>query len=268
MARIKISKAARQKYWLLRHIHSSSRFDRSPASLLMAVLFFMSRAGLITLTETTNPKRSAVLRTLRGFGLIKVSGVPGAGDPAILYKKKRLAPQRVMRWVLTDLPIPDRGKTQIVAVACVFQDLWSKIKFLVIVAHLPAHLYDVRQMRAWIASVKQTGVKIREFRKKHPGIQAMVVCDWNVDMRNPKNRARIKRLLAVEGMESAWAQNLGPLPDGGTHHRRIIDDTQTDIDVYDIVLIIPGETPGVAKMLRDSSDHDPYEEVLILGSRA
>lgn len=240
--------------WQLRHVHSSSRFDRSPLSLLRAVRVYLTRAAVITLTETTREPRTRVLRSLPGYDLLKVAGIPGAGDPAVLVRRRRLEVIWVKRWVLSEQRY-DLGASLVVAVAVLLRDRHSGRELLVTVAHLPARLHEDRNLAVWRDALETWGILVHAELDVRPDLRVLLTGDFNLCARSAGNRREINRLLDVPGLASSWGRRVRALPEQGTHGQRLIDDTWSNMPLLRVDLL-PDDP---------SSDHRPYRDVFEIG---
>jgi hypothetical protein len=226
------------------HVHSSSRYNRSPASLAASIARLSPSADLMTLTEVARHARTRVVRRARGF----TSYRPGGTDVAIMWRStwKRLAASSLklapgQRAGLVLLQRPDG------------------LRVLVSLAHLPSHVqYGDRwrptvpnRLHTWRTAVRSWSRQIAAARARwHPDL-VIVTADWNVDLR----RSHWRRVVtgAFHALHLTWRP---PFPRGGTHAgRRIIDGTLTN-------------ARGRAHLAKDdrSSDHRPYREKLTPGA--
>lgn len=245
------------------HIHSSSRYDRSLASLEASAARYNSDAELVTYTEVEFERRERALRRANGKAFGLVSGdESNANDCAIAYSKERFellyeeqfqnATQVIYRTDghQRDLPYSTIG---------IFKDKKNGKVFVVGVAHyasgVEGELYrnDQTYRRAiqWRQSTKNTKKRVNRLAKKYNADARMVVADWNVNFKKAWVRAMVK--LIAPSYTNAWTNvNVS----GGTHGNRIIDAT-----------ILRGalKVKGSAKLYADdaSSDHRPYIETLV-----
>jgi hypothetical protein len=233
----------------LEHAHTSSRFDRSPASL--AALAHQLRArgpDVLTVTEVDNPRRA---RALRASGWV-VYRPPGT-DVALSWPRSRwraagarpgvLGNGLGAGWVVLDRRAPRAGLRG------------EPSRILVTLAHLPSHVeYGDRwrtgepRVGLWRTAVRRWGHQVAAVAaRRHPDL-VLVVADWNIDVRRPVWRSTVLRHFP--GLRRTW--DVGALPRAGTHAgRRLIDATLTN-------------GRGRARLLprTASSDHRPYDEIL------
>lgn len=246
-----------------KHIHSSSRYDRSNESLEAAVRKYVDDAPLVTLTEVDFEFRERVLRRVAtdvNFGVL-TGDESHADDCAILYSKERFellysesfqsATQAYYRsdGVKRDLPYSTIG---------VFKDLVTERVFVVAVGHFASSVEAelsrgnkvYRRAIQWRQSAFATKKRVNRLAKKFKASARLIVADWNVDFKNVWVRRMVKAIAPSYTL--TW-ENVKVK--GGTHGNRIIDAT-----------IIRGklEVKGSAKLYEDdpSSDHRPYIETL------
>lgn len=247
-----------------KHIHSSSRFDRSLESLEKSLRAHMADAPLVTLTEIGAEAREQVLRKVGRelkWGVI-TGDESGADDCAIVYDKARFeliyteqfksATQEIWRTdgVKRGLPY---------STIAVLRDKKAGKTFVLSVGHYASsveqelHAGDTTYRRAiqWRQSTKNTKNRVNQLARKHKAHARMVVADWNVDFKKLWVRAMVKAIAPSYTL--TWTNvNVA----GGTHHRRLIDAT-----------ILRGKlkVKGSAKLYADdaSSDHRPYVETLV-----
>jgi hypothetical protein len=230
----------------VQHAHTSSRYDRTSASL--AHLAHQLRArhpDLLTVTEVDNPRRARALRA-RGWAVYRPPGT----DVAISWPRARwrLAGARSQGlgmgtgagWVVLDPRHPRSAGTQ------------HSGRILVTLAHLPAHVQDGDSWRAgehqvtrWRHAVRRWAHQLEVVTARRDPDLVLVVADWNVDLRRAHWRAVVRSYFP--GLSITWRR---PLPAAGTHAgHRLIDATLTD-------------GRGRARLLprTASSDHRPYTE--------
>lgn len=245
------------------HIHSSSRYDRSLASLEASAARYNSDAELVTYTEVEFERRERALRRANGKAFGLVSGdESNANDCAIAYSKERFellyeeqfqnATQVIYR---TDghpreLPYTTIG---------IFKDKKNGKTFIVGVAHLASSVqaelqkgnWDYRRANQWRQSFKNSRRRINRLAKKHKVDARLFVADFNVDFKLPWVRALVASYAPA--YMNTW-RNVKV--EGGTHGKRLIDAT-----------LLRGGI-GVkrsARLYQDdaSSDHRPYIETLV-----
>lgn len=242
----------------IRHVHSSSRFDRAPVSLFKAFKRYAKRSDLITWTEIEAETRERVLRTLKGWNLI--SGDKSyANDCGISYRATRLrlvesgnestGAERYsnVKGLLRDPAFVTWG---------VFEDLITGDTLVVVVVHLASSIEgdlarkrNTRRTASFLTGFAGTMKIARRLRKEYKADGAMVVADFNLNFKLAWVRALVKSLAP------RWQHTWKRLPKGGTHGSRVIDAT---------LLWGRLRVHGSAGLMRDdqSSDHRPYKEWL------
>lgn len=245
--------ATRRRRARVRHIHSSSRFDRSALSLVRAVAYYILFADLLTFTEVANDRRAQALRAL-GWRRIQMIGKPGVDECAVMFLRLK------WRYVTHNVTLLSQQKLAngrwLYALTVELEHRRTKQRLLVSVTHLPAHIQGPgrieqdAQGRIYTAAVKTWHNFLMVSRR--PGLSIMAVADWNLDVRLSWVREWLTRMFI--GLRSSWGARSRPLPEDGTHGSRLIDDTRSNMTLYRIDLLRDD----------DSSDHRPYREVLLL----
>lgn len=243
----------------IRHLHSSSRFDRTPLSLLTLVKAWLGRVDLITLTEVGNNKRVAALKRLPGWTFTQVedAAAPGADECAIITRDAALKVLSFAAVKLTDKATSDRGIRKTYALNATVQTTALE-RLVVSVVHLPAHVEKGDELAgrpldvaAWKDSVA-TWAKVLEIARLK-GFGIIAAADWNTNFKRAEHRERIDALMPH--LKSAWF--VGGIPTTGTHGSRLIDDTRTTLGVEAIRLV----------SARGSSDHTPYLATLAIPAK-
>ena len=220
----------------VRHVHSSSRYDRSPDALHRQVLRLTAHAGIATWTEVDAPSRARALRVpgWRVFG----------AESAVSWRLERWRRVHAQR---------DRITPETWAVSVILEDRRTGERLAVSVVHMPAHVeygdrFRVnRQADVWRAAVAGQRRLNRALEARWRPVARIVAGDWNVDLRRPSWRLRLAR--AFPRLEVTWHR---PLPAAGTHRgRRLIDATFST--AYGRARLEPDDA---------SSDHRPYRERL------
>lgn len=248
---------------LATHIHSSSRFDRSPESLAGASLVYQSDAELITYTEVNLPDRKQALRQAARGRMKTLTGSEGHADDCaiqydssifeLLYHESFQNSTRVVHTTsghARDLPYSR---------IAVFKDVPADRVFVMSVSHYASDVQDqIRNLRTtygrvlqWRESTRKSKRRVNHLAKKYNADARLIIADWNVDFKQRWVRVLIKAL--APRYRSAWT-----ITDvaGGTHgNHSILDAT-----------IMRGKIKvrGSAQLYKDdaSSDHRPYIEVL------
>lgn len=232
----------------LTHIHASQRYDR-PVELLRAEVARHTRrpVSLITWTEVQGPARSAPLhRSGDGWA----ARTDPRTDVAISWRLRRWTLVRDGVRLLTPRTfVTTGGFTRRTRMIFVVLDRHDR-RLLVTVAHLPARRSDVanaaRRVAVWGSALDGWGSDVRELRRRWEPDAVLTVADWNVDVRRPFWRQRIR--TRFPGQRFTWTR---PLPSSGTHGTSLIDATLTNLT-------------GRARLLRHTpaSDHTAYVERL------
>lgn len=225
------------------HIHSSSRFDRSAASLHREAVRF-SGADVVTWTEVSARGRKRALR-VPGWQV----WAPVPTDVAVSF---RVEWRVVAKGVFRPTRLWSSGPLPRVFVAWMVLQR-AGLRVLVMVSHLPSGVEWGRHWRGassrvsqWQAAVRGWGVKWRRLVARFGPDVSVLTADWNVDVRLRVWRHRVVR--SFPGLSLSWRR---PFPQGGTLGRRLVDASLSDWS-------------GRARLLRDdrSSDHRPFREVL------
>lgn len=245
----------------IKHIHSSGRYDRSQGKVRGALDRYADLgADVVTLTEYHGKDHRDVLTSWALTEEYDVGQGPGGeGNCAIAVRGPYFRIERFWHHQLSEHeqrrgpggPPPPYAATALVEhVPSGERCLWS-------VAHLPPNIegdwrergpFGGRVYRVWLflAVVAEWKRHTRALRKRY-GVKAALVADWNLNMERPWVRAMIR--ARFPRLRLTWRRFPGP----GTHHRRVIDATVTDMRIT-----------GPARLLGDdsSSDHRPYVEDL------
>ena len=244
------------------HIHSSSRFNRSAASLRNAAQTYNNNADLVTYTEVEFENREAALRAAGGKGWGLVSGDHGnANDCAIAYNKERFELIHEEQFQSTGKRIYMRGgkpRALPYTTIAVLRDLHGGNILVVGVSHLASGVegdlakkrYYVTRTSQWRSAYRASVRRINRLARKHKANGRMFVADFNINLKRPFATALLKAMSPA--YNHTWKKRNVK---GGTHHKRIIDAT-----------LLRGKIKvrGTARLFRDdaSSDHRPYIETL------
>lgn len=245
-----------------RHVHSSSRFDRSSTSLLRAIARYLSWPGTdISLTEVSGSKRIKVLRRFPTHRVVNFEGNHARDDCALLISRWRWRNIASGTKLLSKEAMPGWNNAWCYAV-------WSKdvhkstgLRVVKVVIHFAARVEDSRGYRYKTAddrqnakahkeAIRNLNSQIRDWQKQ--GYDVVVSADWNLDWR----RLWVRKMLRRELPMLNWTWGGPRMPErGGTHGTRLIDYTGTTMRIEK------------ASLMKDdaSSDHRPYKEVLSLG---
>lgn len=249
------------------HIHCSSRFDRSVASLETALDQWMADSTLITLTEVATGNRAQALRE-KGWGYYNATQQGGrADDAAVCWRKDTWREQQ--HWI-RKLTGRYRSVYQYLSgiwtSTVLLKHTGSGHTLLVSVSHLPSGVEGLggrhwsqadefwrARKEAYQSSMKHWSTHVRSLvRSKRPDA-VMVVADWNIDLKDQWFRAYLHEHWGPLGLKHAW-QDF-PTAGGSLGGNRIIDGT----------LYSGLSTEGAHLLPRSaSSDHRPYRESFTL----
>lgn len=226
------------------HIHSSSRFDRTPESLHKAVKSYASKCSVITLTEVSREHREKAL-ILDGWG-VSAGDKSGWDDCAIMY--------RLDRWKLEYEQSFNMGGTGRYARIVVLRDKTTGKRSVWASVHYPASVEtELSQRRRtadsimWTKCVWSLKNRVNELRRQVDADYSFICADWNVNFKRRWVRTLIKSIHPK--WANAWR---APYPTAGTHRGRLIDAT-----LFRFARLVHR-----ARLLPDdpSSDHRPYIE--------
>jgi hypothetical protein len=245
------------------HIHSSSRYDRSPAVLSKAAGKYAQDADFLTFTEVATPERKAAVREGLGDEWRSSWGTlpHGADDQGVAWKKDRFKVVYEETFKASDFqyfttrgnPFP-KAAIKIV----VLEDRTNGKRFAVGVMHLASSVESwlakkesTRRTIVWFDSFRNGKSRLNKVAKEHGAVARLFVADFNIDFKKAWARALVKTMAPA--YMNTW-KNVNVA--GGTHGRRIIDAT-----------LVRGKM-GVkksAELYEDdaSSDHRPYVETLV-----
>lgn len=230
---------------IVRHVHSSSRYDRKPITLWRALRLFMAQffglCNLLTFTEMSNNKRAAMLRWL-GWGTAQIEhGPPGADECAAMFSKW------VWTHVMSDTIAPSRmglrsrGGQRVYVLHVVLMHKRSGELLHVYVVHMPV-VRDPMAWEIWEDNAEWLG---RQAAKHNADSQAcMATGDFNRRFHLAGHRRQVLRFFP-ENFRLNWEKT--PLDQSSKY-----DGTVTNLEV-----VSTKEMP-----LNDSSDHRPFKEVL------
>jgi len=250
----------------LRHVHSSSRYDRSVASLIQAAKRYKFFADIITWTEVEHQHRELALHEALPNWRHITGDKSYANDCGISFRPNRFGLKFFDHDRATDSRYPNvKGMLRDPAYAtyAVLEDLETGDVVVVAVVHLASSVEgDLRIKRITKRTISWTtgfiGVKRRanRLKKAWKADGVMLVADWNVDFKQAWVRALVKAM--APSYRVTWTDPNSV--EGGTHGRRLIDAT-----------LLRGRLAvrGSARLMRDdkSSDHRPYRERLFWKKR-
>lgn len=210
------------------YLHTSGRFDRSPASVKLDLAAWEAddTVSLETLTEySANPRRAALVAD--GWEMFNGTEKPGADDCVIRWRTNtwRLmhsdvaVVSRVKTWRTNGKPIPPQYVASVL--------LWhlpTGRSLLVSVSHLPSHVEVAGGLRKsarstkWRDAIRGWKRHLRTLRRQWKPGGRLIVADWNVSLRAPWFRRYLR--FRFPAMHPVWTR---PFPKRGTLGRRIID---------------------------------------------
>jgi hypothetical protein len=211
------------------HLHTSGRFDRTPASQHADYDTWLRDAeiALITGTEVSKNSRYAVIRDMPGWGSYNGKQLHGADDVFVAW--------RDAEWSLleVDVAIVSTVKTyrtngslippQYVTTVLLLHKLTGRT-LQVSVSHLPSfveisgHLRDNGRARKWLdATHRWKRQQVALAHRWQPSAR-MMVADWNVSLRGRWFRRYLAKVYPA--LRPTW---VTPFPKTGTLGSRIID---------------------------------------------
>ena len=248
------------------HIHTSSRFDRTPASLEADLDRWMEQCSIITLTEVSDNRRAATLRE-KGWAHFNAKKGQGADNCAVCWDTsvwsrtwggvKKLHLHRYMR------PQAHKPAGFVHACSVILKHKASGNTILITVAHLPNAIqqgqgfvhsgYDWRARKAaYVESVKNWSTLCQGIVRSKKNLDAvLVVADWNISLKDNWFRDFLRNHWG-RSYKLTWKH----FPTAGSlsAHGRIIDGSL----VKNLKIV-----EGADLMPRaQSSDHRPYRERL------
>jgi hypothetical protein len=247
----------------IRHGHSSSKVDRSPASLAEQVKRATNSskdANVLTFTEVQSKERADALRT-DGWGTYAPHGET---DCAVVWDKQEFDSVDCHTNRLgTETFVDGNGHTKQIICATAVLDHVSGRRLWISVAHLPSSVQDgdhfsqaqtdADRVRTWKSAVDDWRETRKSQRDKFDTNLSMHVADWNVNLRMGEWRSEVDGRIAndPDNFRGTWTANNAPKD--GTHGDRLIDATWTDGSFKDTALLQDD----------DSSDHRPFGEIIV-----
>jgi hypothetical protein len=258
------------------HIHCSSRFDRSAASLEADMDVWMTKADLITVTEVTNDHRAATLAE-QGWKYFNSKIDNGSDNCGITWDTSVWAEQshhvvrleNIRYWTLTHHISP-----MVYAITVILKHKQTNHKLMVSCSHMPAHVqgqghfagnggqtdieWRARKL-AYTTAMANWSNTVKNQMTRYKPDHVLCVADWNLDLKEGWVRQYLHDHWDSAGMQLAWQgfSSLGTSIDGGN---RVIDGS-----LYRgmTIAVEPRIMAGVA-----SSDHKPYIESFKLAAGA
>lgn len=245
---------------IVRHVHSSGRYDRPEAAQERALLSYAARgAGIITLTEQANATHRRVLKNFEektGYDIAQ--GIGGGADCAIAVDPEF---EIVKVWADKATNKEQRrgpgGPPPSQYVTALVRHRKTRHKVLVSVLHTPSHVEGdwfkkgkfgghVWRVSVWLEAHKNWSAHLWKLRKQYK-CKVIMTSDWNINFKRAPFRALMKTLHPK--LVLTWKK----FPKKGTHTSRVIDATLTNCKVRAAAYLIVDDP---------SSDHVPFEEIL------
>jgi hypothetical protein len=234
------------------HLHSSSKFNRSPRSLKSAFDSYVQYADILTLTEVEFENRERVLRSNKNWRMFS-GDKSNKNDSAIVWVKSKYD------FVYGENFLVSRGWSggqDLYATFVVLMDDLEDREIVVGCLHLPSGvegdlLSKKRTVRtiAWYRAFRAYTKRANKLRRKFKAKGVVLAADWNVNFKKKAVRIMMKALAPQYSL--TW-KKFGK---SGTHGNRVIDGT-----------LIKGrlKIKRPATLFKDdnSSDHRPYREIL------
>ena len=266
--------SARTRDVVLRHVHSSGKFNVSESVLERDLDRFMAGSDLVTMTEVHTRRRASALEEPGWHRFWR----PGhlAGECGLTWRTKKwdLVSGTSQRLTGRTFRTARNGGRKSVghATTVLLGSVDSGRTVLVSVAHLPSNVESSSgrgwnhrvpdRVRAYKAAILGWRRDVRGMIEQHRPDAVMVTGDWNLDM---------KRSWVRHWLRSKWDDvgitNLGwkaPLPDGGT----LVDHRfgRTRKRLIDATFLARASYTWDAHLMHDvaSSDHNPYRETVAL----
>lgn len=258
------------------HIHCSSRFDRSAASLESDLDHWMADSSLVTLTEISSNMRAATMRE-KGWGYFNAKKSDGQDECGIAWKLDTWHQTHHVTCRLNNdayYRLDGRPADPVVSSTVNLKRVDTGHRLMVSVTHMPAHVEGFGGWRtteykwqarknAYLSSLKNWGVHIADLERKHSPDMVMVVADWNLNLKQDWVRDLIRNNFG-ENFKQAWKRfptsggslsggPIAPLGAPGVDYAdRIIDGT----------IFHGGKAWFEPNLLArvNSSDHRPYKE--------
>ena len=244
------------------HLHSSSRYDRSAASLQAAATRYNRVADLVTYTEVEFEAREKAVRRANGTKFSLITGdISNANDSGISYRRDRFSEVYSEMFKATSRVYKNKGgrtRDVLYATIAVLEDELTGNRLVVAVVHTASDVTgDLNKKNRtprtlhWFSTIRNVERRINQLARAHKADARLFVADFNIDFKQAWARSLIKSVAPT--FSHTW-KNLNFK--GGTHGNRVIDAT-----------LLRGKlkVKGSAKLFSDdvSSDHRPYIETLV-----
>jgi hypothetical protein len=257
------------------HIHCSSRFDRSPASLEADLDDWMGQSSLITLTEISNDQRAGRMRE-KGWAYFNAKKSDGQDECGIAWRADTWTRGAAGTCKLNNAKyyrLDGRVADPVVTAMVVLKRVQTGHRVLVTVTHMPAHVEGFGGWRtteykwqarknAYLSSLQNWSVYIAAQTTKHKPDMVLTIADWNLNLKQdwvrdllknnfPQFKQAWKRFPTTGGSLSGGP--VAPLGAPGVDYAdRIIDGTlRRGAKIW--------IEPNLMAAVR-SSDHRPYKE--------
>ena len=262
------------------HIHCSSRYDRTAASLEKAVDGWREQSSIITLTEVSRDPRGATLREA-GWGYARASKDYGRDECAVCYRKDTWA----LSWQGYK-KLNTRGRVfagPVCSCDALLKHKTSGHKLLLTVTHMPSGVeggggrwnthksYWQARRQAYLSSLETWSTHIKQLKRSKKPDAVMIIADWNFNLKRNWSRDLLKDHFG-SGYKHAWVRfptsggslHGGPVvplaAPGKGNMDRIIDGT-----LYQGLNV--DQAPNLMATTA-SSDHRPYKERFAFASKA
>ena len=238
------------------HAHSSSRYDRPPATLEQAARDYAERAQSLSVTEVERLlRRQALIRGLGpGWDTYAGSGNGNGDDTAAGWLGARWRLVYAESYRPTRLRIRRKGSSKlrdpIHATIVVLYDTVARRRMAWAVIHLPsaverdlAKRHRTARAAQWLAAARGTKRRLNKLSRRYKCHGRAIAADWNINLKRRWARALLKTLAPRYTL--AWKS----MPAGGTHGSRLID-----------AVIYRGQLSAWSQLAPDddSSDHRPF----------
>lgn len=248
------------------HIHCSSRFDRSPASLEYDLDNWMQHSSVITLTEVVNNNRAARIAE-KGWSYYNAKDDQGrdADNCAVAWRtdiwKRRIG--KVLRLSNNTFDRVYGLQNLYIWASTVVLTHDSGHRLLVSVSHPPAHIEGpngfktagegwAARKKAYLTALTNWSTHVEDISRKQQVDGRLIVADWNLNLKDKWVRDMLKQHWGAE-YHLGWKH----FPtEGSRDSARIIDGS----------LYWNMSTDGAELMPRvRSSDHRPFRETFTMG---
>jgi len=259
---------------VLRHVHSSGRFNVSRRLLEKDLDRFMADTDLVTMTEVHSTSRASALKE-PGWERFWQSG-HRRGECGMSWRTSAWTLVTGTTAVLTRKTFHtarnDKRKTVGRAASVVLRSVSSGRTVLVSVGHLPTNV-ERADGRGWshespdrVAAYKDAIAGWRRHVRAMVGEQApdvvLVTGDWNLDLKRSWVRRWLRGKWDDLGItDLTWK---APYPRGGTFVDHLFGRTRRRL--IDGTLMSGGSYSWAGHLMHDirSSDHNPYREAIAL----